>query len=173
MSEKYFIQPPKREFIIAKFFLILLISPVLFIFAETIGYIWELFRGATSPGFFDFPLEFYLLFLLIFYIWSLRSIRNVYREMQKNPFLVITEQNLYIDRDMLPPFQYIWGWRKIKLNWSAIKRIEVKKEMFIIYYEKNGKTKSQKVGLKWVENTEDLLATLKMKCQQESITWTE
>ncbi|MGD2249504.1 MAG: hypothetical protein PVF58_13950 [Candidatus Methanofastidiosia archaeon] len=45
--------------------------------------------------------------------------------------------------------------------------------MFIVYYEKNEKTKSQKVGLDWVQNTEDLLDTLKIKCQQESITWTE
>ncbi|MGD2249957.1 MAG: hypothetical protein PVF58_16235 [Candidatus Methanofastidiosia archaeon] len=81
--------------------------------------------------------------------------------MQENPFLVITEQDLYIDRDMLPLFQHLWEESKFKLNWSIIKRIEVKKEMFIVHYKKNEKTKSQKVGLQWVENTEDLLATLK------------
>jgi hypothetical protein len=151
----------------------LLIFPVVLILTEIIEYFWELFRGASNPGFFDFPLEFYLLFLLIFYIWSYRDLRNLYREMQENPFLVIAEQNLYIDRDMLPPFQYIWGGRKFKLDWSAIEKIEVKKEMFIIYYRKNGKIKSQKVELKWVENTEDLLETLKNKCQQENITWVE
>jgi hypothetical protein len=44
---------------------------------------------------------------------------------------------------------------------------------FFVHYRKNGKTKSQKVELKWVQNKKDLLETLKMKCQQESITWIE
>ncbi|MGD2250878.1 MAG: hypothetical protein PVF58_20965 [Candidatus Methanofastidiosia archaeon] len=173
MSKEYFKQPSKKAFMKVELPFILFLVPAFLIFLEIIGYIWELLKEIEFPSFFEGSFAKYFLILIILYILFLIGLRNLYKKMQENPFLVITEQSLYVDREMLPPLQHLWEGRKFKLNWSIIKRIEVKKEMFIVHYEKNGKTKSQKVELKWVENTEDLLETLKMKCQQERITWTE
>ncbi len=40
---------------------------------------------------------------------------------------------------------------------------------FIVYFQKDGKEKSIKTDLRWVQEKEDLVTTLKLKCQEHQI----
>jgi hypothetical protein len=114
-----------------------------------------------------------IIVVICFLIWVFKGYKDLFDKMQKVPFLSIGEQKIVLDREILPFPLYIGGKGVIKLKWSDIQKIEMEQTTFIVHYRKNGKTKSQKVGLKWVENTEDLLESLKKKCQQENVTWVE
>lgn len=133
------------------------------------------FVGFWSFSFFETGINepLYIIFVICILTWILKGYKDLYDKMQKVPFLSIGERKIVLDREMQPIFLFTGSKGVIKIKWPEIQKIEMKQTKFIIYYEKNGKIKSQKVDLQWVENKEDLLKALKMKCRQEDIAWNE
>ncbi|MGD2250875.1 MAG: hypothetical protein PVF58_20950 [Candidatus Methanofastidiosia archaeon] len=123
--------------------------------------------GKSSPN------AIYYIMVTYFITREFKNFDSLYRRMQEVPFITLTKEEICIDRSMaMFPKASAWS-GKIELKWSAIQHVKTGRDSFTIYFRKNGKGISEKANLRWVQNIEDLLETLKNKCQQESITWTE
>ena len=118
-----------------------------------------------------FEIVLYFFFVSFFLFWLFRFYWNLYHRMQKMPFLVLSKERICMDLTLLPHVGVKVRKGKIKTEWSAIQRIEVETNKFFVFFQENGKQKSEKVDLRWVEEKEDILLNLKSKCQKHKIGW--
>jgi hypothetical protein len=161
----YFKQPTPGEFVKAALPLVSLFLIFYFTFIPIFAF---LLWAVRSGPFVIFPrcrdLAFYCVFVTFFVTREYKRYQSLYFRMQEVPFLTMTKEGIRMDRAMVMfPKGFEWA-GKIELEWTDIQRVEIGQDSFVIYFKENGKEKSERVNLKWVEEKEELLAILAGEC---------
>lgn len=174
-EKRYFKTPTRGEFVknclpsvIPRIVVILLILPI-------IDFVKWMIVGCGSFVLFPSSVDiaFYLVFVVIMFFLEFRSFRKLYYRMQKDPFLIVADEGMTMDHELLPSRVGTGRSIKTQLGWAEIRRIEAGRDRFVLYFQKEGKEESIRTDLRWAMEKEDLLAMLKMKCQQHQIIWAE
>ena len=172
-EKKYFKQLKRSEFINASFFSVVFIILVVLSSIPICRFVKWLIIGSGPFVLFSDCADIvaYCVFVSILLTWQFKNYQCLYRRMQEMPFLTITEKGIHIDKELMTFL--VGGGRpdKISLEWSTIQRIEVKKDRLVIFFQKKGEEKSEKIDTRWVDKKESLLITLKTRCEENQITW--
>jgi hypothetical protein len=88
--------------------------------------------------------------------------------MKEVPFLTITKEGIVIDRELLSFPKWVQR-KKVRIEWSNIRRAEVVRDRLSFLYQVDGKEKSEKGDLRWIKGKESLLSTLKIECEKNQI----
>ncbi len=174
-QNEYFKHPSTRDFIKVNLPTAILLTMWAFLVIPFLEFIeWLITRSEFFVLYSNwFEIVLYFFFVSFFLFWLFRFYWKLYHRVQKMPFLVLSEEGIRMDRALLPHVGVKVREGRIETEWSAIQRIEVELNKFFVFFQKNGKQKSEKVDLRWVEEKEDLLTNLKSECQKHQIEWIE
>ena len=96
---------------------------------------------------------------------------STYHKMQQTPFIVITEEGICLEMELLPYVIGLGRTDKIRIEWSALDKIEEKRYKLEFLSKKGKKAKSTIADLAWVKEKENLLVTLESECRRRQINY--
>ncbi|MBU7017961.1 MAG: hypothetical protein HXS44_10660 [Theionarchaea archaeon] len=113
----------------------------------------------------------YLIFAFFFTMLFLKGYVSTYHKMQQTPFIVITEEGMCLEMELLPYVIGLGRTDKIKIEWSALDKIEEKRNKLEFLFKKGKKAKSTIADLAWMKEKENLLVTLESECRRRQINY--
>ena len=146
-------------------FLVFVLYPLIHIIEYIVG---------ISPSINFFPSRFHVLVygglisLLQLYILYLHL--QSYKKMENSPFLTFNNIIFVIDKSLSSRYTLTGRDTILTLKWNNITQINATQNNLHIYYKKNNKIKSEKIDMRWCEQKDALIKTLKTLCNNHGIT---
>ena len=164
--------PTRYEFILTNLplvslcvFLVFILYPLVHIIEYIVG---------ISPSINFFPSTFHVLVygglisLLQLYILYLHL--QSYKKMKNSPFLTFNNIIFVIDKSLSSRYTLTGRNIILTLKWNNITQINATQNNLHIHYKKNNKIKSEKIDIRWCEQKDALIKTLKTLCNNHGIT---
>lgn len=169
-EKRYFKLPARSEFISANLPRVIFIITLIFLSIPSYRFVkWCIRSSQPFVLFADcVDIVIYCVFVSVFLVWEFKNVQNLYYRMKEVPFLTITKEGIVIDRELLSFPKWVQR-KKVRIEWSNIRRAEVVRDRLSFLYQVDGKEKSEKGDLRWIKGKESLLSTLKIECEKNQI----
>ncbi|MGC1121902.1 MAG: hypothetical protein WBA22_12500 [Candidatus Methanofastidiosia archaeon] len=171
-QKKYFKKPKKGEFIKAYLPVMIPLGILAFLISPALTFIKWAIWGSGPFVLYPTPLDkaVYSFLVVVFVLSLLKGFLDLYKKMQNNPFLTITEEGVHIITEISAIFTVR---SNVDMQWSHIYEIKMHENELIIDFQKGEKKKTVKIHLRWVpeKEKEDLITTLREECKEHEILW--